>query len=259
MKIKELKKVFQSSERHKLIVYLILRFLVLLCMVREIFLGNIMNALLCVLSLILFLLPVFVEKTFKVDLPNTLEIIILLFIFSAEILGEINSFYLKIDNFDNLLHTLNGFLCAGVGFSLVNLLNDNIESFKLSPVFVVIVAFCFSMTIGILWEFFEYGMDKYFNFDMQKDTYIAEINSVEFDETKSNEIETINDIDKTIIIDKDLNTYQLNGYLDIGLFDTMDDLKVNFVGAAIFSAFGYVYLKTKEKFKFIKNFVIVKK
>jgi len=143
--------------------------------------------------------------------------------------------------------------------SLVDLLNNKVESFNLSPVFIVIVAFCFSMTVGVFWEFFEYGMDKYFGFDMQKDTYVSDLKSVELDNTKSNEVVEIKDINRTIIVDKDLNTYQLNGYLDIGLYDTMDDLKVNFVGAAIFSAFGYVYLKTKEKFKFIKNFVIVKK
>lgn len=257
--MKKIKNVIKKSDKKKLTIYLVLRALVIFCMIRELFLGNIMNALLCVLSLILFLIPMFVEKTFKVDLPNTLEIIIMLFIFSAEILGEINSFYLKIENFDTILHTLNGFLCAGVGLSLVDLLNNKVESFNLSPVFIVIVAFCFSMTVGVFWEFFEYGMDKYFGFDMQKDTYVSDLKSVELDNTKSNEVVEIKDINRTIIVDKDLNTYQLNGYLDIGLYDTMDDLKVNFVGAAIFSAFGYVYLKTKEKFKFIKNFVIVKK
>lgn len=257
--MKKIKNFIKKSDKKKLTIYLVLRALVIFCMIRELFLGNIMNALLCVLSLILFLIPMFVEKTFKVDLPNTLEIIIMLFIFSAEILGEINSFYLKIENFDTILHTLNGFLCAGVGLSLVDLLNNKVESFNLSPIFIVIVAFCFSMTVGVFWEFFEYGMDKYFGFDMQKDTYVSDLKSVELDNTKSNEVVEIKDINRTIIVDKDLNTYQLNGYLDIGLYDTMDDLKVNFVGAAIFSTFGYVYLKTKEKFKFIKNFVIVKK
>ncbi|MBE5746549.1 MAG: hypothetical protein E7359_04655 [Clostridiales bacterium] len=257
--MKKIKNVIKKSDKKKLTIYLVLRALVIFCMIRELFLGNIMNALLCVLSLILFLIPMFVEKTFKVDLPNTLEIIIMLFIFSAEILGEINSFYLKIENFDTILHTLNGFLCAGVGLSLVDLLNNKVESFNLSPVFIVIVAFCFSMTVGVFWEFFEYGMDKYMGVDMQKDTYVSKIKTVELDENKSNDVITIDNITETIIVDKELNVTQISGYLDIGLHDTMDDLKVNFVGAAIFSAFGYVYLKTKEKFKFIKNFVIVKK
>ncbi len=76
-----------------------------------------------------FTLPMFVQKNFKIELPNTLEIIILLFVFCAEILGEINSFYQHIPIWDTMLHTLNGFLCAGVGISLVNLLNENVDSF----------------------------------------------------------------------------------------------------------------------------------
>jgi len=255
---KSFKEALKRSDRVSLIIYFILRALVIFCMIRELFLGNIMNALLCVLSLILFLMPLFIEKTFKVDLPSTLEIIILLFIFSAEILGEINSFYLKIENFDNILHTLNGFLCAAVGFSLVHLLNENVDSFNLSPIFVAIVSFSISMTVGVVWEFFEYGMDKYIGFDMQKDVYVETIKSVELDETNSNEVVVVDNIDKVIVKDKEDNEYVIDGYLDIGLHDTIEDLKVNFIGAALFSTLGYIYLKNKNKFKFIKHFVIEK-
>ena len=127
------KNIIKKSNKKTLTVYLILRILVILCLIRELMLGDYQNVMLCILSLLLFLLPAFVEKTFKVDLPNTLEIIILIFIFSAEILGEINNFYGIFKNFDDILHTINGFLAASVGFSLVYLLNKNIESFNLSP------------------------------------------------------------------------------------------------------------------------------
>ena len=82
----------------------------------------------------------------------------LLFIFSAEILGEISSFYVLFPFWDTTLHTLNGFLAAAIGFSLVDLLNrsDRVK-FDLSPLFLSITAFCFSMTIGVLWEFFEFA------------------------------------------------------------------------------------------------------
>ena len=95
----------------------------------------------------------------------------LLFIFSAEILGEISSFYVLFPFWDTTLHTLNGFLAAAIGFSLVDLLNrsDRVK-FDLSPLFLSITAFCFSMTIGVLWEFFEFAMDQFFALDMQKDT-----------------------------------------------------------------------------------------
>ena len=258
--MKKIKTIIKKADKTTLIVYLILRILVILCMIREIMLGDYHNVLLCILSLILFLLPAFVEKTFKVELPNTLEITILVFIFSAEILGEINNFYGIFSNFDDILHTINGFLAASVGFSLVYLLNQNINSFKLSPIFVSIVAFCFSMTIGVFWEFFEYSMDNIFDLDMQKDTYINKINTVTLDETNSNKVISKENIDYTIIYDQNNNKIiSINGYLDIGLIDTMEDLIVNFIGALIYSIFGFLYIHNQEKNKIAGKFIIQKK
>jgi len=259
-KIKNLTEELKKKHKGPLITYFILRTLVIICMIREIMNGNFQNALLCVLSLVLFLLPSLAEKKFKIDLPNVLEIIIMLFIFSAEILGEINNFYGIYSHFDSALHTLNGFLCASIGFSLVYLLNENIESFKLSPLFVCLVAFSFSMTIGVMWEAFEYGMDTFFNLDMQKDTYIKKINTVELDQTFTNTVINVNDINKTILYDKyNKEITTLNGYLDIGLNDTMKDLLVNFIGAIVFSILGYLYLKNKDKYKVIVHFLPTKK
>lgn len=256
---KKFKQVVKKSNKSSLVVYFVLRLLVILCLVRELFNGNFENVLLCVLSLILFLLPAFIERTFKIELPNTLEIIIFIFIFSAEILGEINNFYGIFGNFDDILHTLNGFLAASVGFSLIYLLNENIESFKLSPIFVCIVAFCFSMTIGVLWEFFEYKMDNTFNMDMQKDEYVYKIKTVTLDPKNDNNVVKIDGIDKTVIYDKNnKELVQLNGYLDIGLNDTMEDLLVNFVGASVFCIFGYLYILNKDKYKIAGKFLLRK-
>lgn len=253
-------KILKYTDKKTLSVYIILRVFVILCLIRELMLGEYQNALLCILSLVLFLLPAFIEKTFKVELPSILEINILIFIFASEILGEINNFYGTYNNFDTILHTITGFLSASVGFSLIYLLNNNIESFNLSGVFVAIVAFCFSMTIGILWEFFEFGMDNYFNLDMQKDTYIKKINTVTLDESKSNKIVSIDNIDKVILYDKnDKEIAKLDGYLDIGIIDTMQDLKVNFIGAFIYSIFGYLYIVNKDKNKLAKIFLITKR
>jgi len=257
--LKRLKKAVNKADKKTFFVYLTLRVLVILCLVRELINGNYQNALLCILSLILFLLPAFVERTFKIDFPSVLEIIILLFIFSAEILGEINNFYGIFANFDNILHTINGFLCASIGFSLIYLLNENIESFKLSPLFVSIFAFCFSMTIGIFWEFFEYGMDNLFNLDMQKDEYIYNINTVVLDPEFDNNVINIKDIDKTVLYDKNNEELiKLDGYLDIGLNDTMKDLIVNFVGALIFNMFDYLYIMNKDKYNIAGKFLTKK-
>lgn len=249
----------KNYTKKTLIVFVILRFLIILSMIRQIFLGNIENALLCVLSICLLLLPLIIEKRFKVDLPVTLEICILLFIFSAEILGEINNFYGIFKDFDTILHTINGFLCAAVGFSLVYLLNENIESFNLSPVFVALVAFCFSMTVGVAWEFFECGMDIFVGTDMQKDTYIDTVKSVSLNKEKENKVVVVDDIEQTVLYDKEHNIVsRIDNYLDIGLLDTMEDLLVNFIGAVVYSLFGYLYIINKDKYKFAGGFLVKK-
>lgn len=256
----ELKRARKEKRSSSIVVYFILRALVIACMILEFLRGDLNNAALCLLSLILFLIPFFIERKFKIDLPNTLEIIIMLFIFSAEILGEINNFYGIIPYWDTLLHTLNGFIAAGIGFALIDLLNQNTKSISLSPVFVAIVSFCFSMTIGIMWEFFEYTADKYFSTDMQKDRIIKKINSVKLNEDGKNIPFSIDNIDKTTIYYTDKNENQTSitiseGYLDIGLIDTMKDLFVNFIGALCFSIFGYLYILNRDKYHFITNFI----
>lgn len=255
-----IKLAYKETKRSSLLVYLILRLLVIICMILQLLHGDIMNAMLCLLSLILLILPMAIQNKFAITLPNTLEIIIYLFIFSAEILGEINNFYHLIPYWDTILHTLNGFLATAVGFSLIDLLNKNSRKINLSPIYLCLVAFSFSMTIGVLWEFFEYTADKLLLLDMQKDTIITRISSVYFDETNSNKSITIKDIDKTIFYDKSGKELYVinNGYLDIGINDTMKDLFVNLIGAIIFCFFGYFYLINENKNHFIKNFVPIK-
>mgnify|MGYP006895491252 CR=1 FL=1 len=234
-------------------VYVILRVLVVLALVAQVFNGNFENVFLCVLTLILFSIPSFIERTVRIDIPDTLEVIILLFIFAAEILGEIQAYYVQFPYWDTMLHTLNGFLCAAIGFSLLDILNrDERLAFKLSPVYLAVVAFCFSMTIGVLWEFFECFMDQMFLLDMQKDTIVHTISSVMLDSTNSNIPITIDGITSVAVNGRDLG---FTGYLDIGLYDTMEDLFVNFIGATVFSVIGYFYLKHRGEGKFAKAFI----
>ena len=256
-----IKNEIKESKKSSLIVYLILRALVILCLVLQILRGDLNNAFLCVWALLLFTVPLFIERALKIELPNMLEIIIFLFIFAAEILGEINHFYIRIPYWDTMLHTINGFLCAGIGFALIDLLNKNSKKIQLSPSYVAIVAFCFSMTIGVCWEFFEYTMDDFVKTDMQKDRVVQTISSTWLDETKSNESIFIEGIDKTILLDESGNQIAVieGGYLDIGLIDTMKDLFVNLLGAVLFSIIGYFYIKNKEKYKFAENFIPQKK
>lgn len=241
-----------------LTVYLVLRGLVIFVLIRSLLRREYQSMFLCALSLVLMVLPSIISKKLKIVLPSTLEIIILLFIFAAEILGEIHSFYVRIPNWDTMLHTINGFLCAAIGFCLVDMLNRNDQfSFKLSPLYLAIVSFCFSMTVGVLWEFYEFGVDQLLGMDMQKDTVVHVINSVNLDPTRSNTVIHIQDIVDTIVVHSDgtQESLGLGGYLDLGIIDTMKDLLVNFIGAVVFSTIGYFYVKQEGKGKVANRFI----
>ena len=263
-KIDKMKEFYKNNKKSSLAWYLTLRGLVIITMVLRGLRGDWASVFLCVLTLILFTVPYIINQKLKIELPDFLEIIIFLFIFSAEILGEIQNFYGIFTHWDTILHTLNGFLCAAIGFSLIDILNNS-ERFhiKLSPAFVALVAFCFSMTIGVLWEFFEFGADQLLRFDMQKDRIVQNISTVELEPEGKNKTVKIDNIEKTIIYStkngETTETTINGGYLDIGIIDTMKDLIVNFVGAIIFSIIGYFYILNRDKYKFAENFIPVKR
>ena len=234
-------------------VYVALRLIVLAELVMSIIRGEYESAFICLLVLALFILPFFIQQNFGIQLPSVLEIIILLFIFAAEILGELECYFITYPNWDSMLHTTTGFLCAATGFALIDILNRNSRiKFQLSPVYVALAAFCFSMTVGVLWEFFEFGMDRGFHLDMQKDTVVQSITSVMLDPTNSNTPITIDGIHSVAVNGTDLG---FDGYLDIGLYDTMEDLFVNFIGAVTFSVIGYFYIKHRGKGKLAQAFI----
>ena len=234
-------------------VYLVLRLIVLATLVSAVIRGEYESAFICLLVLVLFMLPFFIQQNFGIELPSTLEIIILLFIFAAEILGELECYFITFPYWDSMLHTTTGFLCAATGFALIDILNRNSRiKFALSPIYVALVAFCFSMTVGVLWEFFEFGMDRLFHMDMQKDTVVNSITSVMLDPTNKNIPVTIDGITSVTVNGQELG---FDGYLDIGLYDTMEDLFVNFIGAVVFSTIGYFYIKHRGKGRLAKAFI----
>lgn len=233
-------------------VEIVLMAVVVLSIIRQFFLGNYHNMFLGVLTLILFIIPKVIEKKLGVSIPAGLEAVILIFIFSAEILGEINAFYVKIPIWDTMLHTTNGFLMAAIGFAMIDIFNRSEKfSIKMSPYFVAFVAFCFSMTVGVLWEFFEFSMDWFFQTDMQKDWILPAISSVKLNPSGEN-VPVKMAIDSVVINGQEWN---LGGYLDVGIVDTMKDLMVNFVGAVVFSIVGVLYLKQRGKGKLAASLI----
>lgn len=239
-------------------VFVVLRLLTIAVMVRCVFLGQWESLFTCTLALVLMMIPPFVEKSFKIDLPTTLEIIVFVFVFCAEILGEVSSYYVKFRLWDTALHTTSGFIFAAFGFCIVDLMNRNKNiRMELSPVTLAVVAFCFSMTIGVLWEFFEFGADKLLSLDMQKDYFVNSIYTVSLDPTKTNTVVAVKNITDTVIHTASGETVTISGYLDIGIIDTMKDLFVNFIGAVVFSIIGYFYIKRRGEGKIAPRFIPV--
>jgi len=247
-----------ADKRKVLAVYVVLRALVLLTLILQLHNRNYENVFVCLLTLVLFILPSVIEKRLHVDLPDTLEIIILVFIFAADILGEIQEYYVLVPHWDTVLHTINGFLFAAVGFSIVNIFNeDKRVAMTLSPFYMAVAAFCFSMTIGVLWEFFEWGADCLLGLDMQKDTILQSISSVTLHPEGKNDPHVLQGIREVLVVLEDGSQVPLGlgGYLDIGLQDTMKDLLVNLIGALVFSPIGYLYIKTKGKGRIARWFI----
>ncbi len=240
--------------RYRLSLRAVLSIIVIAILVRNMFTANYENVFICALTLALFGIPILLDRMLSIDIPYGLEAVALLLIFGAEIMGEMSSFYTRFRYWDTLLHTTCGFLMAAFGFALVDIFNRTDRfTFKLSPLFLAVISFCFSMTIGVLWEFFEFFMDSVFNMDMQKDYIITKINSVKFNPDGLNVVGHVT-VESLIVNGEDwMELY--GGYIDIGIIDTMKDLFVNFIGAVVFSVVGFFYVRNRGEGKFARQFV----
>ena len=251
--IRQLKEQMIKKHNGTFVLYIVLRILVIAVLVLSLIEKRYESVATCFLVLVLFLVPSFLERKLHFELPSTIEKIILLFIYVAEIMGELQEFYIRVPWWDTMLHTMNGFLFAAFGFALVDILNSNLNvKLSLSPFYLAFVSFCFSMTVGVVWEFFEFSMDWFFHLDMQKDTVVNTIRSVMLNPDGRNVPYVISGIESVTVNGQELG---LGGYLDIGLIDTMKDLFVNFIGAVVFSVIGYFYVKSSGKNKFASRFI----
>lgn len=166
----------------------------------------------CVLGIFVMFLPSMIERRLRIDIPKFMHIVFVFFLYAAIYLGEIRSFYYKIPHWDTILHTFSGAMLGALGFSIVSLLND-IDKVKinLSPLFVAVFAFCFALSLGVLWEVYEFTIDGLLATNMQK--YALE------------------------------NSTPLIGRY--ALADTMKDLIVDALGAFTISTVGFISIKYK--------------
>ena len=176
----------------------------------------------CVLGMVVLLLPSVIARRLKIEIPSGMMILFVIFLYCAIYLGEVRSFYYHIQSWDTVLHWFSGAMIGALGFSFVALFNNSERiPVNLSPFFVAAFAFCFAVTLGVFWEFYEYSFDGLLGLNMQK--FALE--------------------DGTQLVGR------------AALQDTMKDLVVDAVGAFAASLIGYISLKHKkgwiEKFQII--------
>ncbi|MDX1493810.1 MAG: hypothetical protein R3253_07125 [Longimicrobiales bacterium] len=162
------------------------------------------------------LMPLILGRRFRVFVPPEFEVLAVVFLFASLFLGEVRGYYLRFWWWDIALHTASGFLLGILGFLLVYVLNETEDiDVHMRPRFVALFAFMFAVGLGALWEIFEFSMDQLFGMDMQK--------------------EMLGD--------------------PSGLTDTMWDLIVDTVGAAVIAVLGFGYLRTKGSESFLEQWI----
>lgn len=244
--MKKLKKIkFNQLLRYFLSV------IVLGVMVRQIMLREWFLVFACFYTLVMFSLPTIFDKKFKIKFPLAIEITIYLFVFAGEMIGEIGEYFINVVWWDDLLHFTGGVLLLGVGLFLMMRTDKKDKNLKLPIFYRIAFAFCFTMTLLALWECFEFGCDYFTKSDMQKDTFITSISSVDLNPKKVNKAIKLK-INSVEVNGEDwMNKY--GGFMDIGLYDTMFDLLCGLLGASVASIFAYFHLRKVEKLELASN------
>ncbi len=184
--------------------------------------AGISNIFLSLLAIVLFSVPWMIESRFKVDIPNLLEILVLSFVFASIVLGNIHKFLVNVNGYDKFLHTVSGITISIIAFEIIHLYNISKElTTRMNPKLVGLFAFTFSVSLLVLWEFYEFSID----------TIAFQFNS-----------ETTRNMQRYQWLN--LGTFFPQGY---GLVDTMLDLIVGSIGAAIVSIIGWKILARKAK------------
>ncbi len=229
-----------TGRKVAVLMHLLLNGIVLIHLIYYINLNDTKHGLACIKVMIMFLFPWLIELILKIKLPDVIIIVVLLFIFSAVILGEINSFYMRYPIWDVMLHTISGFVSTVCGYMIfIKKISRSSHTTGSEYFYILIAAVSLSMTIAVFWEFYEFGMDQIMFRDMQKDTIIHTIKSVKIGSSKS--LTVLNNIAEVTI---DGIKLDIDGYLDIGLYDTMKDLLNNLFGTVLFVL---IWLGRKEK------------
>lgn len=173
-------------------------------------------------TLVLAALPMLIEELFRCRISLPVYIFALAYAIGP-MLGHCWKLYYTVPVWDKLLHTCGGVMFAILGAYFFDRLTRNYEA----PAAKTIFALCFSMAIAVLWEFCEFGADRFLGMDMQDDTVINSLTSYLLGDTLgvTGSIPNI----QTVMV----NGIPLPGYIDIGLIDSMLDMLLETMGAIV--------------------------
>lgn len=204
------------------IITAIFRILLVLAIIGEIYFEAYLNVFVASLTLFVTFVPNLIHRKYKLNFPPEIQITIVVFLFAAMYLGELQDYYYRFWWWDTMLHLFAGLIFGLAGFFLVYVFNFD-QRFKvtLSPLFLSMFAFCFSLMIGVFWEIFEFAMDQIFGMNMQK-------------------------------ANLEKNIQEGLVHLTSGVEDTMWDLIADSIGAFIAAVIGYNYMKKERQSILIK-------
>jgi len=166
----------------------------------------------CALGIVVMLLPTYIQRKWSVPISDFIYISYYAFLFCGIFLGEVFFFYYRVGYWDTLLHFYSGAMIAALGFYICELVAKN-KGILLPPILIACFAFSLSMAAEAVWEIYEFIIDSIMDLNMQK--YMTEAGEA--------------------LIGQE------------ALADTMKDIYVNGIGAAIAAVIGYRSMKRKRK------------
>lgn len=203
-------------------IIILMRVVVIFYLIIGIIKWNTTTVVAALLSLVLMTITSYLKK--KLNLDKKLELLIYIFIITTEVLGQIYHFYIRVPIFDIIIHTYSSFVISYIALIII-------KKHKLPKIITILFIFSFAMMCESIWEIFEFGTDHLLKTDMQKDTIINEITSCYLSEDKDTPTTMVVD---NVVVNNISFTDKYNGYLDIGLYDTISDMSCALVGALIF-------------------------
>ncbi len=203
-------------------IIILMRVVVIFYLIIGIIKWNTTTVVAALLSLVLMTITSYLKK--KLNLDKKLELLIYIFIITTEVLGQIYHFYTRVPIFDIIIHTYSSFVISYIALIII-------KKHKLPKIITILFIFSFAMMCESIWEIFEFGTDHLLKTDMQKDTIINEITSCYLSEDKDTPTTMVVD---NVVVNNISFTDKYNGYLDIGLYDTISDMSCALVGALIF-------------------------